>query len=585
MKRQISLNGQWRFTHELDQRPDNNHSVYQGRCPLYACGVLNRQDWMQVDVPGVWERYAEKYTLYEGVGWYFRDFTMDEIGEETIAVLRFGGVIYRADIYLNEQYVGYHESGYVPFAADVTGKLEKGVNHLAVRVDNRPLLVKWPHDWGYFNFGGIHGDVTLELMDGAYIKDLSLTPDWDTDTCAGLLRMSGILCRSDKNELSVTLGDRTLSVQADESGAFDTVLTFSDVSPWSPDAPVLYPLTVTLDGSVWEEKKIGFRHIAAHGTKLWLNGAVLHCSGCCYLYDSPQYGLVQTREQLTIDLCEMKAAGVNAVRTHYPMGELFYELCDEMGLVSWIELPVYCSKPANEETNTVFARPDYIENAQMILREMIAAARSHASVVIYSIGNECNVEHPEAMPFFTTMAQTVRMLDATRLVGYAALYGLVGQIGSLLDVIGINCYEGWYGRISSADTERQDDVNPAQTLNLANFHALMKSVRENLPPDLPIVLSEFGGDSVPGFRSSNCDFWSEDYHAVIVKAIIEAAGEHPDIAGTFVFAFTDYGDPSKPRNGRWNEYNLKGMLTYERVRKRPFYALQQAYTGKSEEEI
>ena len=42
-------------------------------------------------------------------------------------------------------------------------------------------------------------------------------------------------------------------------------------------------------------------------------------------------------------------------------------------------------------------------------------------------------------------------------------------------------------------------------------------------------------------------------------------------------AFTDYLDPSKAKNGRWNDYNLKGMLTYERDRKLPFYALQKAY--------
>ena len=30
--------------------------------------------------------------------------------------------------------------------------------------------------------------------------------------------------------------------------------------------------------------------------------------------------------------------------------------------------------------------------------------------MIYGIGNECNTEHPEALPFFETIAQTVRTL-------------------------------------------------------------------------------------------------------------------------------------------------------------------------------
>lgn len=558
--------------------------MYQGRIPLYAYGELNRKDWAWADVPGVWEKAAEKYSLYEGIGWYYRSFEAGTVTKDTVARLRFSGVIYRADIYLNGEYVGFHESGYVEFTKDVTGILRSGINHLAVMVDNRPLIVKWPHDWGYMNYGGIHGSVMLEMTDGAYLDDFSLTPDWDCGSQKGLLRVKGNLKRSSCGTVTVETAGRCYTVSVPDDGSFDETLVIEDVKTWSPSEPVLYDTAVRIGGETWCTKKIGFCHIAASDCRILLNGKPFRLNGCCYLYDSPRYGLTAVREQIEADLKEMKAAGVNAIRTHYPMDEIFYSLCDEMGFVSWIELPVYCTKPPVEKTGTIFSDRDYVDNAVMILEEMIAVARSHASVVIYSIGNECNVEHPEAMPFFTVMAATVRNSDPSRLVAYAALYGLVGQIGELLDVIGINCYDGWYNRISKdyryEPKKASDGMVPVEKIDLDSYHRLMDEIRSKLPEGMPAVLSEFGGDSVPGYCSSAEDLWSEDYHAALVREMILASRKHSFINGTFVFAFIDYLDPSKPRNGYWNEYNLKGMLTYERDRKLPFYALQDVYCGK-----
>ncbi len=585
MKKIISLDGKWRFTHVLDQRPDNNHSLYDGEVPLYATDKIYRTDWINVNVPGVWEKYAEKYALFEGVCWYYRTFEVEELTEDTVAQLRFGGVIYRADIYLNNEYVGFHESGYVEFTRDITKFIKQGTNCLALCVDNRPLIVKWPHDWGYFNFGGIHGSVSLELMSGEYIDSLSLTPDYDCEKGQGLLRVKGTLKHFDGSRITVSVAGRTAVLDAKADGEFDEILKIDGINAWTPDEPLLYECTVRIGEEVFEEKRVGFRNIKTQNAKILLNGNPFFCKGCCYLYDSPEHGLTASLEQMRYDLSEMKEAGINAIRTHYPMDEIFYRLCDEMGFVSWIELPVYCSKPSREETNTVFARPEYIENAQMILCEMIALARSHASVIIYSIGNECNIEHPEALPFFTVMANTVRETDDTRLVGYASLYGLVGEMGSILDVLGMNCYDGWYNKITEyyhyEEKEVENGAVKLPEIVLGRFHALANELDEKLPKDLPIVLSEFGGDSVPGFRSCSMDYWSEEYHAEVVKKTVLAVREHENrFAGTFVFAFTDYHDPSKPQNGFWNEYNLKGMLSYHRDRKLPFYALKEVYTSE-----
>lgn len=94
---------------------------------------------------------------------------------------------------------------------------------------------------------------------------------------------------------------------------------------------------------------------------------------------------------------------------------------------------------------------------------------------------------------------------------------------------------------------------------------------------MPLLLTEFGGDSVPGYRDDLCPLWSENYHARLVEEYIAAWRQHDSVSGGFVFAFTDYQDPSKPMNGRWNGLNLKGILDYDRNEKLPCSALKKMY--------
>lgn len=581
MKRTISLDGTWRYTPDLECRPENNVNLSSG--VVNADERLCRSDWETCLVPGVWNRYAEVYRLYEGVMWFCKEVTVADIREDTKAKLCFKGVSYRADVYVNGVFAGMHESSYTEFTLDVTGLVRNGSNLVAVRVDNRAMLRKWPCDRGYYCYGGIHRSVFLELLDEGCIDCADVTPVWDGKAACGVLHASGCLYRGAGKTVHIRLGDAERTAEADAEGRFSMELVCHGAKPWTPDAPVLYPAVLETDtDSV--QYRIGFKRFESREGKLLLNGTPYRVKGVCYVYDSPVYGFVMAEEQLQKDLGEMKAAGVNAIRLHFPMSDRFYELCDEMGFLVWVEPPIYCYHPNVNTRNTHFKLPEYVENAKMIICEMIGPARSHVSVAFYSIGNECYVNHPEAEPFFREIAGLVRTLDDTRLVSFAALYGLVAKIGDVLDVIGLNSYYGWYDRINDLDC-RIPPVTDGEGVrcnhpDLAPFHKMVGDVFPQLPPSMPVLLTEFGADSVPGNRSPVADMWSEEYHAEVVRETILASREHERICGTFVFAFTDYLDPSKPRNGYWNWLNLKGMLSYNRDRKLPYYALQEVYRGE-----
>jgi beta-glucuronidase len=184
------------------------------------------------------------------------------------------------------------------------------------------------------------------------------------------------------------------------------------------------------------------------------------------------------------------------------------------------------------------------------------------------------------------LADTIRNEDPARPISYAALYGIVGPLADIVDVLGINSYWGWYDKIwggkgLAPEAEGRSSGIGCQKVEKEpiDLTPMRKMIDEVLAKksNLALFLTEFGADSVPGNRSRSRDLWSEDYHADLLREILALAKEYPQIVGTFPFCFSDYRDPSKVPNGYWNELNLKGIVDHNRKRKLAFQAVQEAY--------
>jgi len=570
----MSLNGMWDFVADLDPKYHAQHSGFHRP-------DADRRHWLRVPVPCVWQQVSERYDIFEGVCWFAREFDLLPGAENASARLRFGAVSHLANVYLNGEWVGRHEGAYTEFVLDVTGKLKQGRNQIAVQVDNRATSIQWPPCLGYFNYGGIHRDVALELLDGAALDDVAVRAAPAGD--GGTLAVSGTV-REPETGLSVAVActDARVVVRPDPDGHFSCDLGVHGVSPWSPEEPNLYDVTVSLNrqDEHLDTRKYacGFRAIEMRGGRVHLNGSPLTLKGVCYVYDSPATGLVMAEEQVATDVALIKELGCNAVRCHYPMDERFYAACDRAGLLVWVEPNVYCYSPANDESGTMFARAESRAVAETMVVEMIATARNHPSVAIYGIGNECNTAHPEAAPFFRRLAALVREHAPAHLVSYAALYGNVGPLADMVDVLGINSYWGWYDRIWGGKGLEPDANAAPEAIDLAPMRRMLDEVLEK-DQGLALLLTEFGADSVPGQHSPRRALWSEEYHADLLREIFALAAAYPQIAGTFPFCFSDYRDPSKIHNGYWNELNLKGLVTYARDKKAAFAAVQELYAA------
>jgi len=569
----ISLNGTWDFVADLDPKYHAKHGGFQKPDG-------DRRHWLKVSVPGVWQKYGDRYDIFEGVCWFAREFDVPEMGEGATARLRFGAVNYLCRVFINGVEVGNHEGGYTEFALDVTGKLKPGRNHIALQVDNRATTIKWPPCLGYFNYGGIHRDAALEITSGPAFDEVNLNAEISDD--GWVLAVSGsVVNMRSRLMVRISSGGMTMEGPIGDGGGIDVWAPFPDTPPWSPQRPNLAQIMVELlddsHGALdCREFTFGFRSVGMRNGRIILNGESLRLKGVCYVYDSPTHGLVMTPEQIETDLRIMKDAGCNAVRCHYPMDKNFYDACDRLGFLVWIEPPIYCYHPEDDETGTRFADTEWLALAERMTREMIAVARNHPSVIIYSIGNECNTQNPEAEGFFRQLAATIREADPTRLISYAALYGIVGPIAEIVDVLGINSYWGWYNIIYGGKGLTPDGDVVEVGIDLKPMRDMLDGVLAG-NRDLVLLLTEFGADSVPGFYSAGRQLWSEDYHRDLLREIFALAKDYPRIAGAFPFCFSDYRDPSKVHNGYWNELNLKGFVDYNRKPKLAFDALKEEY--------
>ena len=98
----LDLNGLWDFVVDLDPK---YHQVASPGIPQYALPEWDRRHWQKVPVPGVWNKYAERLDIYEGVCWFARTFCVPELGPDSDVFLRFGGVNYQCRIFLNSKEV------------------------------------------------------------------------------------------------------------------------------------------------------------------------------------------------------------------------------------------------------------------------------------------------------------------------------------------------------------------------------------------------------------------------------------------------------------------------------------------------
>ena len=338
--------------------------------------VGKRERWWEQPVPAAKSTLVpwiiqDAFPGYHGVAWYWRDFVAPPNPHpQGRFLLRFWGVDFAAEVWLNGVPVGQHENGETPFILDVTATLKVGAtNHLAVRVLNathQPIdgivLNQTTHQarclpysaGGAYNCGGITGSVELLLAPALRVEDLYAAPDPQT----GLIHIEANVRNTSPGtarariEFSVApaAGGETLAVIALERAfAPGDSLILSELkidAPhlWDIQDPFPYRVTARVDtgaaGSADERSvRCGFREFRFENGYFRLNGRriFLRSSHTCNHFPIGQR-LPHDPDLARWDLLDVEVMGFNAIRFIWGGAERYQlDLCDEIGLMVYEE--------------------------------------------------------------------------------------------------------------------------------------------------------------------------------------------------------------------------------------------------------
>ncbi|MCC5835550.1 MAG: beta-galactosidase [Opitutales bacterium] len=522
-----------------------------------------------MEVPGCWECLPDRVD-YRGEAVAVKRLYLDSACRMRLV---FKGISHTARVYVDGQLLTEHHNAYTAFEC-VTDLLNAGEHEVRVWISNafgELSALHVPND--YYTYGGITRPVELQVMPlDFWLGELALTTERGKDGKWQLSFLGTLAGRSPRNnqDLSVQLQiagkDTTVPIKR---GVFRGQIVFDDVEAWSPDNAKLYELTATLfHGSEAVDDRVerfGFRQVEVVKGKLLLNGEPVFLMGVNRHEDHPDYGCAIPVALMRKDLELCLQMGCNAVRTsHYPNDERFLDLCDELGILVWEEnhaRGLFSGSGVEAMVDHPMRHPRFREQCEAVNREMVGQHGNHPSILMWGILNECDSFSEFGRECYAEQFEQIRKLDPSRPVTYASCHQNSDICQDLPDICGWNLYSNWYG-----------DEDVAEALD-----RLLRSIEKPLR-SRPLILSEFGGGAIPGYRDPiRRAKWSEERQADILAECLEVYLNHPKVVGVFIWQFCDIRvDPSwamrRPRT-----MNNKGIVDEHRRPKLAFETVKRMF--------
>jgi len=567
-RQMVSLNGVWDFCLE------------------------NKTNSTQLSVPACFNTADSPLRDYQGAVWYERNLTLSEWPEDSLLRITLLGSFYYTEVWLDDNFLGDHEGGYLPFYFDITNFVQPDYIHkIKIRVDNRISVDSLPsylfqgHNLGWHPYGGLHRDVFIEVCPPTYCFKLHV--DANIDSNEGLVH-SSVLFHCPKNtfplqNVTLSLLTNTGQILAESNSAIhwdgkygiaNRTFNISNPQLWEPGSPHQYRLAIQTEFE-YCETTFGFRTIKATGGKLLLNSNLLILKGVCRHQEDRADGLAQKRDSVRTELETIQNLNGNFVRlAHYPHSSETIEYCDQLGLVTWVEIPLYqaglgiirflfdktkrdtgktlrCLPGIIWKTNTL-VKQDLLIKARNELLKMIERDRNHPSILFWGLGNECWTLNPAGAKALAWLREQAEAFDSKRLFSYAAfglpvLGPLYERSFDVSDVVSVNEYFGWYyGKAQDAGPYLQ---------SLARKY-----------PHKPLLVTETGSDTVRGEHTSEVPpsrGYSEEYQVWYLEEQWRQMSSVPTFAGLSIWVLKDFLCPEYREDHPTPFYNLKGLLDHD----------------------
>jgi beta-galactosidase len=478
-----NFDNDWKFQlgHAANPEKDFNYSIANifsksgGAARTAIDPQFDDSKWRKLDLPHDWavelpfvhkdnfDVMAHGYKPVGGlfpessIGWYRKHFTIPRSDSGQRYQLQFDGIFRDAGIWVNGFYLGNNKSGYVGVNYDITDFIRfDRDNVIVVRADATQ------YEGWFYEGAGIYRHVWLLMSDNLHIDNDGVFVYSASDSKRSFV-FAEITVRNNstmnRNASVISyITDRTgrkiaeasptpVSVPVNGRSEIKRMIEIPNARLWNLDDPYLYRLVTKVieNGKITDSNRIrfGIRNIDIRPTGVFLNGKHVKLLGVNCHQDHGGLGSALPDYLQYYRIRLLKNMGVNAYRTSHnaPTPELL-DACDSLGML------------VLDEQRLLNSGPEYMDQFERLIRR----DRSHASVFMWSIGNEEGWIHTTSIGkrIAESFITKQKLLDPTRTCTYAADVGNV--FNGVNEVIPVRSFN--YRQFAVADYHRDHPAQP-----------------------------------------------------------------------------------------------------------------------------
>ena len=316
-----------------------------------------------------------------------------------------------------------------------------------------------------------------------------------------------------------------------------------------------------------------------------LNGERLLLRGTHYHEDHAGVAAAVPDEVVRETLHAMKDMGANFVRLgHYQQAPLVLELCDELGLLAWEEIP-WCRGGLGGER--------FQQQCRDMLGNLIDQHYNHPSVILWGLGNENDwpgdfekFDKKAIQQFMAELNTLAHTLDPSR----KTCIRRCDFCKDIVDVYSPSIWAGWYsGRYTEYREATEKAIKDTPHFFHAEYGGDSHAGRHSEDPEkfLAKVATGKGTAEVGkaykatggGARPSKDGDWSESYMVNLFDWHLKEQEQMPNLTGAAQWIFKDFSTPLRPENPV-PRVNQKGVVERDGTPKESFYVFQSYWSEK-----
>ncbi len=544
--------------------------------------------WTQVSVPhsfNAFDSVDPDLPYYQGPGWYRTKIGVDNPFPGGRTLLHFEGAGQKNEVFVHTWRVGSHIGGYDEFVVDITEQTKKfpktdkdpGLVPVAVMCDNSRDLEMIPSNLSDFNlYGGLYRTVTLLYVPVVSIERVHIETELRQDGKAEVV-VRGLLYNPTQLKEDLEIGIRVLDPnervvheskrKLNPSTETQNLSTFLIDKPalWSPQKPSLYRCEVSLKGLLQiVTERFGLRTFEfVKNGPFKLNGERLLLRGTQRHEDHAGVAAAMTGEMMRKEMRLIKDLGANFIRLgHFQQSRTILDLCDELGLLVWEEIP-WCRGGLGGER--------YKEQARRMLRNLIDQHRNHPSVIIWGLGNENDwpgdfeeFDKDKIRAFMIELNTLAHTLDPTRKTAIRRC----DFCKDVVDVYSPSIWSGWYqGKYTEYKTRVQTEIAKVDHFLHMEWGGDSHARRHTEAFDQVLARAPQEGD------------WSETYICDLFDWHLKEQETMPELTGSAQWIFKDFATTLRPGNPV-PRVNQKGLVERDFTLKEGYFVFQSYWAEK-----